>query len=173
MVPCPVAFGHDGLGDELARLVLRPLRLCLVLGLVLLNRNVFVARENGTAFALLPLHRADLHELGFGGDGGGDVRLDLRLIAAWVGASVLLAKVGKQELVMPGTVGAVHAATGDGDEMRVALVERSVFEKQEHVRLNPETQVADRKKNTGGLLAVAGVDLLETSGEPLRLEVGG
>jgi hypothetical protein len=76
----------------------------------------------------------------------GDVRRHLRLIAGWIGTSILLAEVSEQELVVPCPLRAIDAASGGGDKMGIAFVEGSVFQKQEDVRLNPETQVAYRAK---------------------------
>jgi hypothetical protein len=49
-------------------------------------------------------------------------------MAAWIGTSVLLAKFGEQELVVSCPLRAIHTTPRDGDEMRVPLIERSVFE---------------------------------------------
>ena len=169
----PLAFGNDGLGGVTAGLVLRPLRLVLVLWLLLPDGDVLAARESGAALLRLGVGRADLHELGFVREGLGNVRIDLRLIAAWVGASVLLAEVGKQQLVVSCPVGAVHAASRDGDEMRVPLVERSVFQDEQDVLLNPRLQVADGEKDALGLAVAAGAPvLLKASGQCCFLFVG-
>ena len=128
--------------------------------------------KSGAAFLLLGVGRADLHELGLCRNGLGNVRIHLRLIAAWVGASVLLAEVRKQQLVVPCPLGAVHATSGNRHKMRVPLVERSVFEDEQDVLLNPRLEVADGEQDALGL-AVAGCApiLSEASGQRL-LPVG-
>jgi hypothetical protein len=45
-----------------------------------------VLGENGTAFLLLSMKRADLDELGLGCNRRGDMRVHLGLIVAWIGA---------------------------------------------------------------------------------------
>lgn len=165
------ALCHDGFGGEFAGLKLRPFCLFLVLGLVLPDRDVLVARKNGTSLHCWPIRRADLHELGLGSDGDSDMRLHLHLIAARIGASVLFAEIGKQQLVMPGALGAIDTASGRGNQLRVPLVERSLFQKQQHVRLNPEAQVADGQQDSRGLVAIVGVDLFEASRKSLYLHL--
>ena len=167
------AFGDDGLGGELAHLELGPLRLFLRLRLVVPNGGVLVARQDRAAFLLLAVGGADLHQLRFRGDGLGNVRVHLGLIAAWVGASVLLAEVGKQQLVVSCPLGAVGATASGGDKLRVALVERSIFEDEQDVLLNPELQVADGQQNALGLaVARCAPVLFEASRERLFLLVG-
>jgi hypothetical protein len=51
-------------------------------------------------------------------------------------------------------------------------IERSVLQKQEDVRLNPETQVTYWQENLRGFVAVIGVHLFETGGHTLFLHVG-
>jgi hypothetical protein len=146
-----IAIRDDGLGGELARLVLRPLRLFLVLRFLRRDGDVLATRHNGTSLLRLRVARADLNELGFGGDRVGYMRVHLRLIAGWVRASVLLAEFRKEELVVSCAFGAVHTTPSDGDEMRVLLVERSILEDEQDVLLNPRLQVADGEKNALGL----------------------
>lgn len=88
------AFSDDGLGGELAHLVLRPLGIVLAGRLV--NLGVLVAWEYGAVFLLRPVCRADLHNLRSRGDGLGDMRRDFGLIASRVAARILLAEVGEQ-----------------------------------------------------------------------------
>jgi hypothetical protein len=45
-----------------------------------------------------------------------------------------------------GALGAFDAASGDGDKLRVAFVERGLFQQQEHVMLNPLLQVPNREQ---------------------------
>jgi hypothetical protein len=52
---------------------------------------------------------------------------------------------------VPCPFGAVHTVPGDGDEMSVLLVERSIFEDEQDVLLNPCLQVANGEKNALGL----------------------
>ena len=68
------AFGDDGVGGELAHLELRALGIFLLLGLVVADRGVLVARQNWTAFLLPAVCRADLHKVGLGGNGLRHVR---------------------------------------------------------------------------------------------------
>jgi hypothetical protein len=44
-------------------------------------------------------------------------------------------------------LGAVHAASCNGNKMRIALVERGIFEEEQNIRLNPELQTPHRQKN--------------------------
>ena len=55
------AFGDDGLGNELARLVFRPLGLLFILRLLLLNGGVLVTRQYRAAFLLPTVGGAYLH----------------------------------------------------------------------------------------------------------------
>jgi len=90
------AFGDYGFGGVLAGLELRLLRLFLIRWPLLTDGNVLAAREDGAAFGLGAVGRADLDKLRFRGNDSHDVSLHFRLIAAGVGAVVLFAKVGKQ-----------------------------------------------------------------------------
>lgn len=102
---------------------------------------VYLLRGRTTLpFRLLAVGRADLHELRIRSDGESDIGIHLRPIAAGVGAGILFAEVGKQQPVMPGAIGAIHAVPGDGDQMGVAFIERSIFQQQQYVRLDPEAQ---------------------------------
>jgi hypothetical protein len=136
-------FGHDGFGGELARLELRSGRLFFAGGLVGTNFDVLVTRQRRTALLLLSIGRADLYELGLGGEGLGNVGIDLRLIADGIGASVLLAHAQKEELIVSCPLGAVHATPRRWHELRIVLVEGSEFEDEKNVRLNPEMQTAN------------------------------
>jgi hypothetical protein len=146
-----VAVCDDGLGGELAHLVLRPLRLLLVLRLLRRDGNVLATRHDEATLLRLRIARADLHELWLGRNGVRYIRVHLGLIAAWVRASVQFAEVGEQELVVSRPFRAVHATPRDGNQMRVPLVERSIFQDKQDVLLDPRLQVADRKKNAFGL----------------------
>ena len=112
-----------------------------------------------------------MHELGFRRNGLGNMGIDLRVIAVWVGASVL-SYVRKQELVMPRPLGAVHTAPRCRDKLRVPLIERSQFQDEEDVSLNPELEIADGEKDALGLLPAVAPILFEASGECLFLLVG-
>src|SRR5882757_1727974 len=92
------AFGDDGLGGVFAGFELRSCGLFFARWLIGPDFGVFVARQRGAAFLLLPVGRADLHELGFCRDGLGNVCIYLRLIATRRSASVQLAEVREQEL---------------------------------------------------------------------------
>ena len=113
-----------------------------------------------------------MHELGFRRDGLRNMRVHLGLIAAWVGASVLLAEVREQELVVPGPLGAVHATPRCGHKLRVPLVERRMFEDEQDVLLNPRLQIADGEQDALGLLPAVAPVLAEASSERLFLLVG-
>jgi hypothetical protein len=80
------AVRHDGLGSVLARFELRPLRLLRRVGLLIPDFNVLVAWDRLLAFRLLPVCRADLDKLRFGGDFGFYVRVELGGVAIRVGA---------------------------------------------------------------------------------------
>jgi len=66
--------------------------------------------------------------------------IDLRVVAVWIGACILL-YVCEQELVMSCSLRAVNATPGCRDKLRIALVERSQFEDEEDVALNPELEI--------------------------------
>jgi hypothetical protein len=76
------AFGHDSFGGVPARLELRSRGLFFGGGLVGPDFDLLVAGQRRAPFCLLPVGRTDLHEVGFRGDGLGDVRFHLGLIAA-------------------------------------------------------------------------------------------
>jgi hypothetical protein len=95
--------------------------------------------------------------------------IDLRLIAGGVGASVLLAHVQKQELVVSCPLGAIHATPRRWHKLRIAFVEWSEFEDEKNVRLNPEMQTANGEQDAFGLLASRAPILFEASGECLFL----
>ena len=142
------AFGDDGLGGELAHLELGPLRLVLRLRLLVPNGGVLVARQDGAAFLLLAVGRADLHKLRLRGDGLGDVRIDLGLIAGWVGAASCLPRSSpNSSLLCPVRLGQSTQLPAVGDKLRVALVERRIFQDEQDVALNPELEVADGKQD--------------------------
>ncbi|WP_263415293.1 hypothetical protein [Terriglobus albidus] len=92
--------------------------------------------------------------------------------AVWVGAGVLFAEVGEEEFVVACPLRAINAASGNGDEMSLALVEGSVFEEEQDVRLNPELKIADGQKNASRLLPARAPIFFETSRERLLLLVG-
>jgi hypothetical protein len=84
---------------------------------------------------------------------------------------VLFPKVSKQELVVPCALWAFDATPGNRYKLRVTLVERCIFQEHQHVRLNPETQIADRKENPGGSFRSVCVNLFEASCQPTRLHL--
>lgn len=90
-----VALCNDGFGGELAGLELGPLGLLFRGRLLSTNLGILVAREGSAAFFLLTVGRTDLNQLRPRGNGFGDMRLDLRLVAGRVGTGVLLAEVRK------------------------------------------------------------------------------
>ena len=73
---------------------------------------------------------------------------------------------------MPGAFGAVGATARRGNQLRVALVKGRVFQNKQHVRFNPELQIAHRQKNPCGLVRSV-IDFLEASRKRLLLLVGG
>ena len=70
---------------------------------------------------------------------------------------------------MPGAFGAVHAASGSGNQLRVPLVEGRIFQDEQDVLLNPELEIADREQDALCLLLPRTPILSETSGESLFL----
>ena len=75
--------------------------------------------------------RADLHQLRLRGDGLGDVRLDLGLIAVRVGAGALLAEVGKTAACCALSAWGNRRNCQRGNKLRIALVERRIFEDEQ------------------------------------------
>ena len=165
------AVRHDGFCGVFAGFELRAHRLFFGRGLLWPDFGVLVARQRRAAFLLLAVGRADLHELGFRRNGLGNMGIDLRVVAVWVGASVL-PYVRKQELVMPCPLGAVHATPRCRDKLRVPLVEGSEFEDEEDVALNPELETPDREKDAFRLLPAVAPILFEASSKRLFLLVG-
>ena len=159
----------------LAHFELRALRIFLLLGLVVADRGVLVARQNGAAFLLPAVCRADLHKVGLGGDGLRNVCREFCVVAAGIGALVaLLAEVvAEKQFVVAGALGAVGATARRGDKLRVALVEWRVFQDEQYIRLNPELQIAHGQKNARRCCSPAVVCFLEASRESLFLLVGG
>ena len=121
------------------------------------------------AFRLLLVGRADLDKLRFGGNLGLNVRVELRGIAGRVGASVHCRYVGKQELVVSGALGAFDAASGGGNKLRVAFVERRLFQDEQDVLLNPVLEMANGKQDALGLASGSVPLLAEAIGEGLFL----
>jgi hypothetical protein len=66
-------------------------------------------------------------------------------------------------------LGAIHATPRRWQKLRVALVERSEFEDEENVRLNPEMQTANGEQDAFGLLSTRAPILFEASRECLFL----
>src|SRR6185312_12384636 len=146
-------------------------RLFFACGLLRPDFGVLVARQRRAAFLLLTVCRADLHELGLRRNGLGNMGIDLRVVAVWVGASVL-PYVGKQELVMPRPLRALHATPRRWHKLCVPLVERRKFEDEQDIRLNPELEVADGEKDAFCLPLPVRPVLFEASSERLFLLVG-
>ena len=79
------------------------------------------------------------------------VRVQLGGIATRVGASVhSSADIGKEQFVVSGALGAIATASGGGDKLRVAFVERRLFQEQKDVMLNPLLQVPNREQDSLG-----------------------
>jgi len=132
------AVRHDGLGGVLARFELGPFRLFRRVGLLLANFDVLVARDGLLAFRLLLVSRADLDKFRLSGNLGFHVRVQFGGIAIRVGASIgIPAHIGKEQFVVSGTLGALDAASGSGDKLRIAFVERRLLQEQENVMLDP------------------------------------
>jgi hypothetical protein len=87
----------DCLGGVSARFELRPFCFLRGVGLVRPDLDVLAAGNNLAAFRLLAVGRADLHKLRVRGDLLLNVRLQLRGVAGWIGASIgiTLAHVGE------------------------------------------------------------------------------
>jgi len=85
-----------------------------------------------------------LHQRRFRGDGLGKVCGQLCLIAGRVGAGILLAEFGKQELVVACAFGAIDAASGCWHKLAVFLVEGRIFENEQDVVVDPELKIANR-----------------------------
>jgi hypothetical protein len=102
------------------------------------------------------------------------MRCEFRLVAFGINAAVpLLSKVVREkQFVVPGAFGAVGATARRGNQLRVALVKGRVFQDKQHVRFNPELQIAHRQKNPCGLVRSV-IDFLEASRKRLLLLVGG
>ena len=73
----------------------------------------------------------------------GYMRVDLRLVAGRVATGTPLTAVGKQQLVVTCSFGAIDAASGCRHKMPILLVERSVFENQRNNAVDPELKVAE------------------------------
>jgi hypothetical protein len=70
-------------------------------------------------------------------------------------------------------LGAIDAATRNGDEMRIALIERCVFQEKQNVLLNPKLQAPHGKQHPLGLaVARCAPVFTEASGQRLFLLVG-
>jgi len=68
--------------------------------------------------------------------------------------------------------GAIDTASRRWHKLRVAFVERSEFQDEQDVRLNPEMKVADWEQDAFGLLPTRAPILFETGGECLFLLAG-
>jgi hypothetical protein len=64
-----------------------------------------------------------------------------------------------------GTLGAIDATPGGGNKLRVPFVERSLFQEQENIVLNPLLQVPNRKQDALGLGSGSAPLLAEAIGE--------
>jgi hypothetical protein len=69
----------------------------------------------------------------------------------------------REPLVVPCPFGAVHTIPGDGEKIRVFLVERSPLENEQDVLRNPRLQIADREKNALRLESAVFASLLTRS----------
>ena len=70
---------------------------------------------------------------------------------------------------MTRALGAIDAASGGGNKLRVALVERRLFQEQEHVVLYPLLQVPNREQDALGLGSSSVPLFAEATGECLFL----
>jgi len=74
---------------------------------------------------------------------------------------------------MPGPLGTIHTASGDGHKMRVAFVEGSVFEEEQDILLNPHLQAPHGKQDAFGFAVARPAPVFaEASRERLFLLVG-
>ena len=167
------AFGDDGLGGVLARLVFRPVALILALRFVLPDFDVLVARNDRAAFGGFTVGGADLYQLRLGGDGLLYVRVDLRRVAFRIAARIGLvgSDFGKEQRVVAGALGAIDAGTGLGHKLRVLFRERRGGKLQQNVVLNPLLEMADGEQDALGLAAVR-VRFLIAGGECFLLLFG-
>ena len=69
-------------------------------------------------------------------------------------------------------LGAVGTTASSGNKLRIALVERCILQDEKNVAVNPELQVADGQKDTGGLRCSV-VNLFEARPECIFLLVCG
>jgi hypothetical protein len=80
------AVRHSGFGRVFAGFELRAHRLAFGRRLLWSDFGVLVARQRRAAFLLLAVGRADWHQLGLRCNGLGNMGIDLRVVAVWVGA---------------------------------------------------------------------------------------
>ena len=90
------ALGDNGLGGELAGLVLRPVALLLIGWFVVANLNILVAGHGDAAILWRSISSADLYQLRFCCNGLANVRIDLRGVAFRIGALVRVGEALKQ-----------------------------------------------------------------------------
>ena len=174
--PLFTALGHDGLGCELAGLVLRPIRLLLLGRLVLPDFNVAIARNRGASLLLYAVGGADFYQLRFCRDGLPDVSVQLRSVAFRVRARVRLrGHAFEEQRVVSGALWAMETSASLWSKLGIVFGERRRDEFKEDVVLDPLLKVANweqdvlRPVSVAVLLLIAsveGFDLL------LRLEFG-
>ena len=70
---------------------------------------------------------------------------------------------------MPCSLGAIDTAPGDDDQMRATFHERSVFEEEQNVLLDPELQVAHGKQDALGLAIGRCTPVFAEAGQERRL----
>ena len=70
---------------------------------------------------------------------------------------------------MTGTLGALDAASGIGDKLGIAFVERCLFQEQEDLMLNPLLQVPNREQDAFGFSSGSVPLFAEAIGERLFL----
>ena len=168
--PLVDAIRNNGLGGVLAGFELRPLCLLRGVGLLLPNLDVLVARDGLLALRMLLVRRTDLDKLWLCRDLLLYVRLQLRGVAVWVGTSVRVpADLGKEQLVVSGTLRALDAASGCGNELTVTLVEGRLFQEQKDIVLDPLLQMPNGEQNPLGLGSGSVPLLAEAIGECLYL----
>jgi hypothetical protein len=74
---------------------------------------------------------------------------------------------------VPGALRAIDTASGDRHEMRVPSVERSIFEQEQHILLDPKLQAPDGKQDAFGLAVTRPAPVFaEASRERFILLVG-
>jgi DNA-binding XRE family transcriptional regulator len=143
-------LGDDGFGGVLTHLELRTVGLLFVFWFLVPDGGVLVARENLAAFRRFAIGGTDLYQLRLRCDLLSDMRTDLGLIAVRIGAGILFAKIGKEQLVVARAFAAIDTASGNTYQMCITFIEGRFFEKEQDVLLDPELQASNGEQDTLG-----------------------